>query len=55
MSIDENLHRKAYDEGRKSAPKVFNPNFSKHMEKIVKREIDMKRAKQRESKITMWY
>ncbi len=55
MSIDERVHRKAYDEGRESAPKVFNPNFSKHMEKVVKREIDMKRAKQRDSKITMQY
>ena len=55
MSIDERVHCKAYDEGRKSAPKVFNPNFSRHMEKIEKREVDMRRAKQREGKITMQY
>jgi hypothetical protein len=54
MNINVNVHKKAYDEGRKSAPKVFNPNFSKHMEKIEKREVDMRRAKQREGKITMY-
>ena len=53
MNINVNVHKKAYDEGRKSAPKVFNPNFSKHMEKIEKRELDIKRAKQRENKISM--
>ena len=53
MNINVNVHKKAYDEGRKSAPKVFNPNFDKHMQKIEKREVDMRRAKQRENKITM--
>jgi len=49
--MDEKLHKKAYDEGRKSAPNVFNPNFSKHMEKVVKRDEALKKVAFEERKI----
>ena len=51
--MDEKLHKKAYDESRKSSPHLFNPNFDKHMDKVVKRDNDRARAAQRDRKISM--
>jgi hypothetical protein len=51
--MDEKLHRKAYDEGCKTSPKSFNPDFGKHMQKVVQRDIALRKAKQQETKITM--
>lgn len=44
MSIDVRVHKKAYDEGRKTSPNSFNPNFDKHMQKVVKREEARRKA-----------
>jgi len=42
--MDVNKHKKAYDEGRKSSPNAFNPNFNKHMQKVVKRDENHSKA-----------
>lgn len=47
------VHKKAYDEGRKSAPTAFNPNFDKHMKKVVQRDQNLRREHQKQTKITM--
>lgn len=47
-----NLHKKTHAEYVKSHPKIFNPNFNKHMKAIVGRDEGLARKAQQERRIT---
>lgn len=49
--MDVKIHKKAYDEGRKASPKSFNPDFNKHMNKVVKRDESMRKVAYEDRKI----
>lgn len=42
--MDVKLHKKTWEESVKKHPNIFNKNFNKHMEKVVKRDEGLKKA-----------